>query len=59
MKNPPKSKPLCATLRSYGVKIKKSVSLVKATQNTVRKLMIDRHKIISVGAYSNDVGDAG
>ena len=36
-----------------------SLSLVKVIKNTVRKLMIDRHKIISVGSYSNDVCDVG
>ena len=36
-----------------------AVRVVKAIQNMVCKLMIDRHKIIGVGAFSNDVGDAG
>lgn len=31
---------------------------MKAIQNKVCKLMIDRHKIISAGVYSNDVVDA-
>jgi hypothetical protein len=36
-----------------------ALRVVKAIQNTTCKLMIDRHKIISVGAYSNDDVDAG
>ena len=58
MKNPPEVKPLYAKLRSHAGK-KRSVRSVKAIQNTVCELMIDRHKIVSVGAYSNDFGDVG
>jgi hypothetical protein len=38
---------------------KNAVRVVKALQNIVCKLMIDRYKIISVGAYSNDICNAG
>jgi hypothetical protein len=38
---------------------KNAVRVTKTIQNMVCELMINRHKTISVGAYSNDVCDPG